>query len=168
MGDMMDPNMWGMNPYYGQRMPGGMMHGQMHMQMPMQVKRPGDPGPMDKKADKPDKAKELPKEMKKETKYLEMLNFPIAMQIIQSLQFSVNAARSVLTVNTIKKLLKELDEKCKEKKLKSTSKEIMDFLSDYEVKPSKDEHEHKVTHHHAKKISELELIEAMSQVKQYS
>ena len=173
MGEMMDPNMWGMNPYYAQRMPGGMMPGPMHMQMPMQMKRPEQPGPlMDKKADKPEKAKEIAKEPKKETKFLELLHLPTTAQMLQSLQFSVKNAQGVLTTNTIKKTLKELADKCTDKRLKVTAKEIIDFLTEYDTKPGKEERDHKTSHHHhhhhhANVLSELEFIEAMSKVKQH-
>mmetsp|Transcript_80738 Transcript_80738/g.94165 ORF Transcript_80738/g.94165 Transcript_80738/m.94165 type:complete len:386 (-) Transcript_80738:162-1319(-) len=176
MGEMMDPNMWGMNSYYGQRMPGGMMPGPMHMHNPMNIKRPADPSQAmgEKKVDKPDKAKDVVKEPKKETKYLETIALPTAAHIIQSLQFSTKLAQGVLTANTVRRLLKELEARCKEKKLKTISKDIADFITEFDAKYAKEDAEQKGSHskgqsqNSANKISELEFIEAMAQCEDLS
>jgi len=185
--DMSNPMMAGM-PGMGRGMyPGYPMPGYPMVAPPMYPRGtvPPLPGQMDPMAKNPHMAKmgmkpfPDPKMMpgikkdkektdkKEETGRILDISLPIGLpEIFKSLQVSIKNLQEPLFLNTNKKLLNDLESKLRDKKIKTTAKEISEFLNTLPEKlkeaEKKDKKKSSTTE---QKVSEFEFVKALHEVK---
>jgi len=164
------PGMGGMPPY---GMPGNMFMNPYMRSMPIQP--PMFPGPklanpkkfisdMAKTLTMQDKSKDKEKVGKKEgddNKVLNIVQQPVLNEIFKSIQISLKTGNELLFLNTCKKILGDLETKAKDKKMKTLSKDIPEFLTSLHDKIKNeilDKKDKKKTSSNEFKISEYEMI----------
>lgn len=116
--------------------------------------------------------KDKEKTVKKEEESEKVLEFPtpvISAETLRSLHVSIKHLQEPLFLFTCKKALTELENKLREKKMKSRAKEISEFLSNlYDKIKELDKKDKKkstgTTNSEVPKISELELVKALNEV----
>jgi len=126
----------------------------------------------DPKATAPVNKKEKEKSMKKEEDSGKVLEFPpnvTTAETFRSLHLSVKNLQEPLFLFTCKKILSDIENKLRDKKLKTRAKEIQEFLSSLYDKlkdaEKKDKKKGSTSNTEAPKISELELVNALNAVK---
>ncbi len=116
--------------------------------------------------------KEKEKSAKKDEENGKLLEFPVNLSLAEtfrSLHLSIKNLQEPLFLATCKKILADLEGKLKDKKLKSRAKEIAEFINNLPDKIKEAEKKERksgsTSTRETPKITELELINALNEVK---